>query len=612
MNDTAKLANPPLAAAHADSPRERDHYRIVPARHRARTLGTVAAAALIGLVLHSVLVNPRWGWPVFAEWFLSEPVLSGLGRTLLLTALGAVLGFALGIPLALARVSRSPLLAGCAWAFVWLFRSIPLIVLLLILNNLGYLYETVRLGVPFTSVVLLDVPTTELISPFLAAVLGLTLNHAAFSAEVIRGGIQSVDHGQLEAAAALGLPRERQAWRIVLPQAMRAIVPTAFNDLIALAKGSSMVYVLAMPELFYTVQIIYRRNLEVIPLLMVATVWYLIILTVLSALQVYVERHFSRGVKRNTAPSVFAGLLKYVGLARGGNEARVAARVVTKADAQAVSAAANAKAAATATASPQRWADQRDGARIVIQQVSKSFGTLKVLDNVSLTMHPGSVTVILGQSGSGKSTLLRTINHLERVDSGLIDIDGELIGYRRDGATLYELKEKEILRRRVEVGMVFQNFNLFPHLTVLENIVEAPVALGRLSRAEAESLALSLLARVGLEAKAHAWPRQLSGGQQQRVAIARALALKPKVLLFDEPTSALDPELVNEVLDVIKALARSGTTMVIVTHEIGFAREVADNIVFMDRGRVVEAGPPAQVLNQPSHPRTREFLSRVL
>jgi polar amino acid transport system permease protein len=448
--------------------------------------------------------------------------------------------------------------------------------------------------------VVLDVPTTELISPFLAAVLGLTLNHAAFSAEVIRGGIQSVDHGQLEAAAALGLPRERQAWRIVLPQAMRAILPTAFNDLIALAKGSSMVYVLAMPELFYTVQIIYRRNLEVIPLLMVATVWYLIILTVLSAIQVYVERHFSRGVKRSAVPSAFGALLKRAGILRGGDDARVDPLGDAKQNAR------------VGASVDQRWADQRDGARIAIQQVSKSFGTLKVLDNVSLTMRPGSVTVILGQSGSGKSTLLRTINHLERVDGGLIDIDGELIGYRRDGDTLYELNEKEILRRRVEVGMVFQSFNLFPHLTVLENIIEAPVALGRLSRAEAESLALSLLARVGLEAKAHAWPRQLSGGQQQRVAIARALALKPKVLLFDEPTSALDPELVNEVLDVIKALARSGTTMVIVTHEIGFAREVADTIVFMDRGRVVESGPPAQVLNEPRHARTREFLSRVL
>ncbi|MCA7917683.1 amino acid ABC transporter ATP-binding protein [Burkholderia contaminans] len=246
-----------------------------------------------------------------------------------------------------------------------------------------------------------------------------------------------------------------------------------------------------------------------------------------------------------------------------------------------------------------------------MHRVSKSFGLLKVLDNVSLAIPSGSVTVVLGQSGSGKSTLLRTINHLERVDEGFIDIDGELVGYRRDGRTLYELKEKDILRRRAEVGMVFQGFNLFPHLTVLENIVEAPVAAG-LPRVQAEAEARALLARVGLAGKADAWPRQLSGGQQQRVAIARALALKPKVLLFDEPTSALDPELVNEVLDVIRQLARSGTTLIIVTHEIGFAREVADTIVFMDGGRVVESGPPSAVLTAPTHPRTREFLSKVL
>ncbi|KKI40197.1 arginine ABC transporter ATP-binding protein [Burkholderia vietnamiensis] len=246
-----------------------------------------------------------------------------------------------------------------------------------------------------------------------------------------------------------------------------------------------------------------------------------------------------------------------------------------------------------------------------MHRVSKRFGSLKVLDNVSLAIPSGSVTVVLGQSGSGKSTLLRTINHLERVDEGFIDIDGELVGYRRDGRTLYELKEKDVLRRRAEVGMVFQSFNLFPHLTVLENLVEAPVAAG-LSRAQAEAEARTLLARVDLAGKADAWPRQLSGGQQQRVAIARALALKPKVLLFDEPTSALDPELVNEVLDVIRQLARSGTTLIIVTHEIGFAREVADTIVFMDGGRVVESGPPSAVLTAPAHPRTREFLSKVL
>jgi len=252
------------------------------------------------------------------------------------------------------------------------------------------------------------------------------------------------------------------------------------------------------------------------------------------------------------------------------------------------------------------------GGEVTVHGVSKSFGTLKVLDDVTLSVPRGSVTVVLGPSGSGKSTLLRTINHLERVDAGFIAIDGELVGYRKDADTLYELSESDILARRVDVGMVFQNFNLFPHLTVLENIVEAPISVRGQHRADAEAQAFELLARVGLADKAHAYPRQLSGGQQQRVAIARALALRPKVLLFDEPTSALDPELVGEVLDVIKELARSGTTLLIVTHEIGFAREVADRIVFMEQGRIVEVGTPDQVFNAPQHARTAAFLAKVL
>ncbi|KQT64550.1 ectoine/hydroxyectoine ABC transporter ATP-binding protein EhuA [Aureimonas sp. Leaf460] len=247
-----------------------------------------------------------------------------------------------------------------------------------------------------------------------------------------------------------------------------------------------------------------------------------------------------------------------------------------------------------------------------IRDVRKSFGDLAVLKGVSLSLKAGSVTVLLGQSGSGKSTLLRTINHLERLDDGFVSVDGELIGYRREGDTLFELHEREVLKRRVQVGMVFQNFNLFPHLTVLENIAEAPIAAKGLPKAEAEALGRELLARVGLAQKAGAYPRQLSGGQQQRVAIARALALRPKVLLFDEPTSALDPELVNEVLDVIKELARSGTTLVVVTHEIGFAREVADTVVFMEAGEILEVGPPSQIFTAPKHPRTGAFLAKVL
>ncbi|MGF0522131.1 amino acid ABC transporter permease/ATP-binding protein [Agrobacterium pusense] len=576
------------------------HFRIVPARYPLRTVGTVFSVLIIAAVVHSVFGNPRWGWDVFAEWFFDEPVLVGLGRTLLLTALGAFFGFVLGTLLALARVSRSPLLVAVSWTYIWIFRSIPLIVLLLILNNLGYLYETVTIGVPYTGINFFSWNTTQLMTPFAAAVLGLTLNQAAFASEIVRGGILSVDQGQLEAAAALGLPRRRQASRIVLPQAMRSILPTAFNDIIGLAKGTSQVYILALPELFYTIQIIYRRNLEVIPLLMVATVWYLVILTALSIVQHHIERHFSRGALRNPPPSVFATLYRTF-LPR--KPLPEAVETPAPADARAE------RPVAVRTGSFQLG---NRGGSVNIHGVSKSFGSLKVLDDVTVSIPAGSVTTILGQSGSGKSTLLRSINHLERVDDGFIAIDGELVGYRQQGDTLYELKEREILKRRVEVGMVFQSFNLFPHLTALENIAEAPVVVRGIKKEQAEAEARDLLARVGLAEKSGAYPRQLSGGQQQRVAIARALALRPKVLLFDEPTSALDPELVNEVLDVIKELSRSGVTLIIVTHEIGFAREVSDRVIFMEHGRILEAGTPDKVFNNPEHPRTAEFLAKVL
>jgi polar amino acid transport system permease protein len=600
MSLASDFAGLPTRAHSTPPTRDFSRYRIVPARYPARTIGTVFAVVVIFAIANSVLSNPRWGWDVFAEWFFSEPVLAGLGRTLLLTLFGTVLGFLLGTGLALARVSGSPLLASLSWAYVWLFRSIPLIVLLLILNNLGYLYSTVWLGVPFIEITFASWSTTQLITPFFAAVLGLTLHAGAFSSEIVRGGILSVDQGQHEAAAALGLPRRRQFSRIVLPQAMRTILPNGFNEIILLAKGTSQVYILALPELFYTIQIIYRRNLEVIPLLMVATVWYLVILSVLSFVQHHIERYYSRGALRNPPPSLIGQALARFGRSRDAAAARrsEAALVQTNSSAPV--------APSLASLSP------RAGGEIRISNVSKSFGPLKVLDDVSLALRPGSVTAIIGQSGSGKSTLLRSINHLERVDEGFIAIDGELIGYRQDGDTLYELKEREILKRRVDVGMVFQSFNLFPHLTAIENVIEAPLSVRGVSREQALAEARELLARVGLADKVDAYPRQLSGGQQQRVAIARALALKPKVLLFDEPTSALDPELVNEVLDVIKELARSGTTLVIVTHEIGFAREVADEVVFMEAGRILEVGPPARVLAEPDHARTREFLAKVL
>jgi polar amino acid transport system ATP-binding protein len=253
-----------------------------------------------------------------------------------------------------------------------------------------------------------------------------------------------------------------------------------------------------------------------------------------------------------------------------------------------------------------------EAATVEVHNVHKWYGTHRVLDGVDLTVRPGEVTVILGPSGSGKSTLLRVINHLEKPEIGYVSINGELIGVKRHGERLKELSERAILTQRGRIGFVFQNFNLFPHLTVLDNLAAAPVATGKLTKPEAQELARELLVRVGLADKTGAYPRRLSGGQQQRVAIARALALRPGVILFDEPTSALDPELVGEVLAVIKDLATSGTTLVIVTHEIGFAREIADRVVFIDGGKIIEQGPPSEVLDTPRHERTRDFLSKVL
>jgi polar amino acid transport system ATP-binding protein len=246
------------------------------------------------------------------------------------------------------------------------------------------------------------------------------------------------------------------------------------------------------------------------------------------------------------------------------------------------------------------------------ERVTKRFGRLEVLRGIDLEVQPGEVTVIIGPSGSGKSTFLRCINHLEQITAGRLWVDGALVGYRQEGNRLHELRDREVARRRADIGMVFQRFNLFPHLNVLGNVLEAPVRVKGTPRPAARRTAAELLERVGLADKLEAYPAQLSGGQQQRVAIARAMAMDPKLMLFDEPTSALDPELVGEVLAVMKGLAADGMTMIVVTHEMGFAREVGDHLVFMDGGVVVEEGAPREMLVAPREPRTRAFLSKVL
>jgi polar amino acid transport system ATP-binding protein len=249
---------------------------------------------------------------------------------------------------------------------------------------------------------------------------------------------------------------------------------------------------------------------------------------------------------------------------------------------------------------------------VLSQGVHKRFGRTEVLKGIDLEVPRGTVCCVIGPSGSGKSTFLRCINHLEKIEAGRLWVDGQLVGYAERGGRLHELREREVARMRRDIGMVFQHFNLFPHLTARENVMEAPGRVRRMPKAEARHLADQLLSRVGLASRAGSYPGQLSGGQQQRVAIARALAMEPKLMLFDEPTSALDPELVGEVLDVMKGLANDGMTMIVVTHEMGFAREVGDMVVFMDDGVIVEAGSPREMLARPQQERTRAFLSKVL
>jgi polar amino acid transport system ATP-binding protein len=252
------------------------------------------------------------------------------------------------------------------------------------------------------------------------------------------------------------------------------------------------------------------------------------------------------------------------------------------------------------------------GAMVKAEAVHKRFGRLEVLKGIDLEVRRGEVMCLLGPSGSGKSTFLRCINHLEKIDAGRLSVDGELVGYREATGKLHELHEREVARKRAEIGMVFQSFNLFPHMTAVENVALGPIRVAKAPRQEARKRARDLLARVGLEDKLDTYPVALSGGQQQRVAIARALAMQPKLMLFDEPTSALDPELVGDVLDAMRRLAHDGMTMIVVTHEMGFAREVADSVVFIDDGMVVESGKPDQVLSNPREQRTQEFLWKVL
>jgi polar amino acid transport system permease protein len=594
---------PPVSAGGSDQALQRPPpVRAVPVRRYGRWSAAAVVVYLLAALLWSLWHDANVDVPAIRHYLLTGLVLHGVLVTIELTIVAMVIGIAGGIPLAVMRRSQNPVLSALSWAYLWFFRGTPLMVQILFWGFLGALYPKLFVGLPLTGVVFGSAATSRLIGASVAAVLALGLNEAAYAAEIVRSGIIAVDKGQTEAADSLGMAAPLTMRRVVLPQAMRVIIPTMGNETISMLKNTALVSVISGHDLLTSVQQVYDQNFEIIPLLIVACLWYLLLTSALSVGQHYLEAYFARG---------FAAA--HPGHARRRARARLARKTQDQARWQA-----SARPAAPADANAAQRAGRTGPAAapgepaVEAKNLWKWFGAHDVLKDVSFTVSPGETFVIFGPSGGGKSTLLRCINRLETPGSGTVRVAGELMGYRHRDGVLHELKPRQVCAQRAAIGMVFQRFNLFPHLTAIENVTEAPRRVCRLPLAQAEAQAEELLARVGLAGKLDAYPSQLSGGQQQRVAIARALAMNPALMLLDEPTSALDPELVAEVLDVIKSLARTGMTMIIVTHEMGFAREVADRVAMVDGGMIVETGPPGECLANPKEERTKVFLSHVL
>ena len=511
-------------------------------------------------------------WPVeFVSYVFSGFLLAGALTAVQITVLAMSAGLVLGLGLALVRLSSVAPLRAAAWTYIWIVRGTPQLL------QLVFIYDALPLiGLKFDS--------------FTTAVIGFALNEAAFSAEIIRGGIVSVSRNQSIAAASLGMGRFVTLRRIILPQAMRAIMPGVTNDTIGMLKLSSIASVIFVNELTFRAQQIVGQNFKFFTVFCAAGMIYLAMTSAVSLLQGWVERHFDPERDRSR---------RRMRLIRSPNSDRL-----PKENGNGVSELHDLLTTDDVVAGIGE-------PFLVGSSVWKSYGAREVLSGIDLTVNRGEVVAILGPSGSGKSTFLRLISHLESVDRGEILLDGRYVGYERRGDALKPVSRLAKARADARIGMVFQHFDLFNHLTALENVIEAPIRVHGMARSEAEALGSRLLAAVGLSRHADDLPHRLSGGQQQRVAIARALAIRPRLMLFDEPTSALDPELVGEVLAVIRRLADAGMTMIVVTHEIRFAREVADRVIFIDAGKVVEAGPSAQVIDQPQQPRTRRFLRRV-
>lgn len=540
----------------------------------------------------------RFPWLAdFLGYFTSAFLWEGAWLAVKITALSMSLGLVLGLGLALMRLSGVWPVQAVAWLYIWVMRGTPQLLQLIFIFD----------ALPFIGIRL---------DSFTTAVIGFSLNQAAFSAEIIRGGILSVNRNQTVAADALGMPPFLTLRRIILPQAMRAILPGTFNDMIGMIKLTSIASVIFVNELTFRSQQIVGQNFKFFEVFAAAAAIYLLLTSVISIAQIALERRFDLerepvapgqgpirrmfgfdfrrpGPLREAAPSLppvpAAAATPGVAVDPGLQDAGWLRALIEHGAADA--------------GGPERF--------VVCRNVQKAYGARDVLVSIDLEVSRGEVVAILGPSGSGKSTLLRMINHLESMDAGEITVDGRHVGYRKVHGGLRPTRRLSAARAEARVGMVFQHFNLFNHLSALQNIAEAPIRVFGKPKAEAEATARRLLGLVGLSHHADTLPHRLSGGQQQRVAIARALATSPRLMLFDEPTSALDPELVGDVLAVMRRLAEAGMTMLIVTHEIRFAREVADRVVFMDEGVIVEQGPAREVIDTPKKERTIRFLRQV-
>lgn len=556
-----ELADQLIAAL--DQMQQDGSYQALLDKYNLEAPDDASVAAALGSEADSVASGGfSFDWGYTAAQFANPEFWIAAGVVVLLSVLAWGISTVLGMFVALGRQSRQAWLRGLLGVYVWFFRSLPLLVLLIFVFNAPQVIPQLRglIG-----------------SPFAAGLVAMVLSETAYISEIHRGGLKSVAGGQGEAGRALGIPWGGVQRRIVIPQAFRVALPALGNEFVTIIKLTSLVSAISLTEILLVGQRLYTQNFKVLETLLVVALFYVLIVTVFDQALKYLERHLDVNRRGKSAKLT---------LATGVVEVR--------------------------RPDLDRAPVSHSGEVVLeAQGLRKSYGDTEVLKGVDLRVHAGEVVAVVGPSGSGKTTFIRTLNAMEPINEGDVLFRGEPVGYVResDGATRPQ-SDRDVAKTRARVGMVFQQFNLFPHKTVLENVVFAPGYLGRESSARLADDAHRLLAKVGMDEHANKYPHQLSGGQQQRVAIARALAMEPEALLFDEPTSALDPELVDEVLQVMTELASEGLTMVVVTHEMRFAQEVADWVVVMDQGTVVEEGPSSKIFTNPDHQRTKRFLSK--